>query len=144
MASLLSPIQKHSIDAALDRLHDTFSFEIYVYVEKQEDVSTDPNYNALYGSSSSQNVASYSKIMTRHSVMARVKYFSDQEESLMANNLPESRGRIRIKILPDDYEKIKICTKVEIRGDFYIVDGDADIEGVFSDNYYTVYLRREN
>jgi len=144
MASFLSPVQKASIDASLDRLHDTFSKQVYVYIEKENDSSLDMGYNALYGASSSQNVASYSKILTRHSIMARVKYFPDQTEGQIPNSLPDSKGKIRLKVLPDDYEKIKICTKIEVGEYFYVVDGDAAIEGMFSDNYYTVYFKREN
>lgn len=144
MASFLSPIQKASIDASLDRLHDTFAKNVYVYIEKETDVSADLNYNAIYGSSNTQNVASYSKILTRHTVLARVKYFAGQLEAVLPNNLPDSRGKVRLKVSPDDYEKIKICTKVEVDESFYVVDGDASVEGMFSDNYYTVYLKREN
>jgi hypothetical protein len=144
MASFLSIEQKQSIDGALDRLHDTFAKQVYVYIEKESDVSADGNYNALYGGSKIQNVASYSKVLTRHSIMARVKYFPDQTEGQIPNSLPDSKGKIRLKVLPDDYEKIKICTKIEVGEYFYVVDGDAAIEGMFSDNYYTVYFKREN
>ena len=144
MASFLSPIQKQTIDAALDRLHDTFASDIYVYIEKQEDVSADVNYNALYSASNIQPSASYAKTLTRHSIRARVKYLADQSEGVYTNNLPDSKGKVRLKTLPEDYELIKICTKVEIDGSMYIVDGDAAIEGMFSDNYYTVFLKREN
>lgn len=144
MASFLSPIQKQAIDATLDRLHDTFASDVYVYIEKQEDVSTDLNYNALYSASNIQPSASYTKTLTRHVIQARVKYPPNQLEGVMQNNLPDSRGTVRLKVLPDDYELIKICTKVEINEVMYIVDGDAAIEGMFSDNYYTVFLKREN
>lgn len=144
MASFLSAIQKQTIDAALDRLHDTFAADVYVYVEKQEDVSADLTFNALYGATSTQPSASYTKTLTRHTISARVKYSPDQTEGVMASNLPDSKGRVRLKVLPADYELIKICTKVEIDGNMYIVDGDAAIEGMFSDNYYSVYFKREN
>lgn len=144
MSSFLSPIQKQTIDAALDRLHDTFAGDVYVYIEKEEDVSTDANYNAIYGASSIQPSASFTKTLTRHQIQARIKYFTDQTEGRIANNLPDSKGKVRLKVLPADYELIKICTKVEVNSVMYLVDGDASIEGMFSDNYYTVYLNREN
>lgn len=144
MASFLSQIQKQSIDAALDRLHETYASDIYVYIEKQNDVPDNNTYNALYASSNIQNVASYSKILTRHVVSARVKYLQNQIEDSIDANLPISKGRVRIKVSPEDYEKIKICTKIEISDNFYIVDSDPSIEGMFSDNYYTVFLIREN
>ena len=141
MASFLSAIQKQNIDSVLDRIHDTFAGDIYVYIEKETDVSLDLNFNALYSSS---NVNSHTKTLTRHTVFARVKYLNDQKEAPMQNNLPDSKGRVRIKISPEDYEKVKICTKIEIKNVMYFVNGDASIEGMFSNNYYTVYLEREN
>jgi hypothetical protein len=144
MASLLSNAQKASIDSALDSLHDTFSIEIYAYIEKQENVESDINYNAIYGSSKNQNVASFRRVLIKEPINARVRYFPDQTEGILPTNLLDSKGGVRIKISKDDYEKVKISTKILIRDSFYIVDGDADIEGIFSDNYYTVYLKREN
>ena len=144
MSSLLSAIQKQTIDSTLDRLHDTFAGDVYVYVEKKADVSSDANFNALYGSSNTKKVASFNKTLIKYTISARVKYFTDQTEDVLANNIPNSKGGVRLKIKPDDYEKIKICTKVEIGGSMYVVDGDAAIEGMFSNNYYTVYFKREN
>ena len=144
MASLLSNAQKASIDSALDSLHDTFSIEIYAYIEKHENVESDINYNAIYGSSKNQNVASFKKILIKEPINARVKYLTDQTEEVLPTNLLNSKGRVRIKVSKEDYEKIKIATRLSIRDTFFIVDGDADIEGIFSDNYYTVYLKREN
>lgn len=144
MASFLSSAQKQTIDSVLDCLHDTFASDVFVYIEKQDDVSADVNYNALYSASNIQPSASYNKTLARHAIKARVKYFADQGEEIFTNNIPDSKGRVRLKVLPVDYELIKICTKVEIGEDMYIVDGDASIEGIFSKNYYTVILKREN
>jgi hypothetical protein len=144
MASLISNAQKSSIDSALSLLHDTFSIEIYAYIEKSESVVSDLNYNAVYGSSKNQSIASFNKTLIKEAIQARVKFFTNQEENTLPANLSESKGLVRIKISKEDYEKIKICTKIQIREAFYTVDGDADIEGIFSDNYYTIYLRREN
>jgi hypothetical protein len=144
MSSFLSPIQKATIDSNLDRLHDTFGVDIYVYIAKQEDTTSDSEFNALYGTSNTELSASYTRILVRHTIKARVKYFPNQVEGLLPSNLPDSRGKVRIKISPEDYEKVKICTKIEIDDVFYQVDGDAAIEGMFSNNYYTIYLSREN
>jgi len=144
MSSFLSQAQKTSIDAALDRLHDTFAGSVYVYVEKESDVSSDLNYNALYSSSSIQQSASYNTTLIKYEIQARIKYLQNQDEGGLQNNLPDSKGRVRLKVLPEDYEKIKICSRLEISHVMYLVDSDASIEGMFSDNYYTVYCRREN
>lgn len=144
MSSFLSAIQKASIDSSLDRLHDTFGKEIYVYIEKHKDSSAETTFNALYEAPSIKPSASFSTILTRHPIFARVRYVSEQPEDLMQAKIPNSRGKARIKVTPEDYEKIKICTKIEIENSMYIVDGDPAIEGIFSNNYYTIYLKREN
>lgn len=144
MSSFLTSAQKTTIDSALDNLHDTFAIEIYACVEKTEQVDNNQQYNALYHSSKNQNVASYKKTLVKHAIQARVRYAPDQTEGILPTNLMDSRGRARIKVTAEDYEKVKIASKIEIRNNYYIVDGDADIEGIFSNNYYTVYLKREN
>lgn len=144
MSSFLSQAQKTSIDAALDRLHDTFASDVYVYIEKESDVSSDFNYNALYASSSIQQAGSYNTTLVKHTIKARVKYLQNQDEGKLENNLPISNGRVRLKVLPEDYEKVKICSRLEISNVMYLVDSDASIEGMFSDNYYTIYCKREN
>jgi hypothetical protein len=144
MASFLSQAQKTTIDSALDNLHDTFKITIYACVEKTEAVADNSQYNALYHSSNNQNVASYNKVLIKYPIQARVRYAPDQTEGILPTNLLDSKGKARIKVSSEDYEKVKIATKIEIRENYYIVDGDADIEGIFSDNYYTVYLKREN
>lgn len=144
MSSFLSQAQKTAIDSALDNLHDTFAIEIYACVEKTEQVENNTQYNALYHSSKNQNTASYRKTLVKHPIQARVRYAPDQTETILPTNLLDSKGRARIKVSATDYEKVKIASKIEIRDNYYIVDGDADIEGIFSDNYYTVYLKREN
>jgi hypothetical protein len=143
MSSYLSQSQKTSIDAALDRLHDTFAADVFVYVEKHEDASADLNFNALYSSSNIQPSASYNTTLIKHTIKARVKYIAIQNEGGIEANIPDSNGRVRLKVLPADYEIIKICSKLEIDNAMYIVDSDAAIEGMFSDNYYTIYCRRE-
>ena len=59
-------------------------------------------------------------------------------------NLVGSEGQIRIKIKSDAYEKIKICSKIEVDGELFVVDGDAKVIGPFDTQFYSVFLKREN
>lgn len=144
MSSFLSDGQKRGIDQEISRLHDTFSFAIFAYIETPPSPSEDISHNALYSANFSQNKASYKTVLAKHEIQARVKYMQSQTEELMSNRIPDSQGRVRIKVSPEDYEKVKISTKIQIRDSFFVVDADYAVEGMFSNNFYTVYLKREN
>lgn len=149
MASLLTSAQKTSIQSALADIHDTFARDIYVYVETK--VATKPsnlNYNPLYGKAKDVAKVSSQTILTKHTFKARVMFENNQAESIVdANaqmNLKSSEGRVRIKVQSDAYEKIKICSRIEIDDALYILDSDAKNIGPFSTQYYMIYLKREN
>jgi ribosomal protein S24E len=144
MASFLSAAQKANIDSVLDRLHDTFATTIYIYTERGESDSQDSDYNALYDRELNQSRSSLDTILTKEECLARVKYAGNQMESQTDANLNESFGQVRIKVTADVYEKIKIASKIEIDDILYRVIGDPAIVGMFSDNYYTIFLKREN
>ncbi|MDB4314544.1 hypothetical protein N9955_00795 [bacterium] len=144
MSSYLSAGQKLNIDSALDRLHDTFKKDIYAYVDKKVDNTSDLSFNALYGSSSIQPNNSSSRVRTKYTIEARVEYMEKQPEDQIQGNLPNSLGQVRLKVKPADYETLKIAASVEVDDVQYTLNGDASIEGMFSNNYYTVYLKRES
>ena len=149
MASLLTDAEKTSINSALGDLHDTFARDIYVYVSEVS--STPPaelNYNPLYGRTVDTSEISSEQKLSKHTFKARVYYQNRQSEDLVdANaqlNLEASEGKIRIKVKSDAYEKIKICSRIEVDNDLYIVDGDAKMIGPFDAQFYSIYLKREN
>lgn len=144
MSSFLSALQKTNIDSVLDRLHDTFAVSIYLYTEHAESSSQDGDYNALYGRELDQTKSSLDTILTKEECLARVKYAGNQSEFPIENNLTSSSGQVRIKVDEATYEKIKICSKIEIDNVLYKVIGDPSIVGIFSNNYYTLFLKREN
>ena len=144
MSSFLTLAQKSSIDAALDCLHDTFCGDIHVYVEESPAARPEASYNALYGRTRDQSKSSLNKILTKYTYQARIKYTGGQKERSSEGNLIESLGEVRIKVKSDACEKIKIASKIEISNVLWVVVGDPSIEGMFSDNYYTIYLNREN
>ena len=59
-------------------------------------------------------------------------------------NLLSSQGRVRIKVKAEVVEKIKICSKIEINDVLYVLDSDLKIEDQISQNFYTLFLKREN
>lgn len=149
MASLLTAAQKASIQSALGDLHDTFSKDIYVYVEtKLPNKPSSSSYNPLYGNAKDISKVAGQTKLTKHTFKARVFFENNQQESLIdANaqlNLKSSEGKVRIKVESDAYEKIKICSRIEIDNNLYIVDSDAKHVGPFSTQYYMIYLKREN
>lgn len=149
MASLLTSTQKASIQAALADVHDTFSRDIYVYVEtKIASKPSNSNYNPLYGKTKDVQRVAAQTVLTKHTFKARVYFENNQEENVVDGdaqlNLKSSEGKVRIKVAQDAYEKIKICSRIEIDDVLYIVDSDAKNIGPFSTQYYMIYLKREN
>ena len=59
-------------------------------------------------------------------------------------NLMASEGEVRIKVKSDAYEKIKICSKIEVDDELYVVNGDAKVIGPFNAQFYSIFLKREN
>lgn len=148
MASLITENEKKIIATALDSMHDTFSIEIYVFVEENKAYPVNMNYNPIYNRAKDQAKSQINKILTKYKFQARVSYLPDQSQSLVdlnaQINLVASEGQVRIKVKKDAYEKIKICSRIEIDNILYVLKSDAKIEGPFFSNYYTLYLKREN
>ena len=149
MASLLTDAEKTSINSALGDVHDTFARDIYVYVEEVS--STPPaelNYNPLYGRTVDTSQISSEVKQSKHTFKARVYYENKQPEDIIDGkaqmNLDASEGNIRIKVKSDAYEKIKICSRIEVDNNLFIVDGDAKLVGPFDVQFYSIYLKREN
>ena len=148
MASLLTDAEKTAINSALSDVHDTFARTIYVYVKEASTVPAELNYNPLYGRTKNTAEISSDTELTRHSFSARIFYKNEQKEDLVDGNaqmnLMASEGQIRIKVKSDAYEKIKICSKIEVDDELYIVDGDAKVIGPFDAQFYSIFLKREN
>lgn len=148
MASLLTDAEKTAINSALSDVHDTFARTIYVYVKEASSVPAELNYNPLYGRTKNTAKISSEQTLTRHSYTARVYYKNEQNEDIIDGNgqmsLLASEGQVRIKVKSDAYEKIKICSKIEVDDELYIVDGDAKVIGPFDAQFYSIFLKREN
>tara|TARA_R110002020_G_scaffold21871_8_gene74142 strand:+ start:841 stop:1287 length:447 start_codon:yes stop_codon:yes gene_type:complete len=148
MASLLTEAEKTNINSALSDIHDTFARDIYVYVEERSSVPAELNYNPLYGRTKNTAEISSENTLTQYTYSARVFYKTEQEEELVDGNgqmnLTASEGQVRIKVKSDAYEKIKICSKIEVDNELYVVDSDAKVIGPFGSQFYSLFLKREN
>ena len=148
MASLLTEAEKTDINSALSDVHDTFARDIYVYVEERSSVPAELNYNPLYGRTKNTAEISSENTLTQYTYSARVFYKTEQEEEIIDGNgqmnLMASEGQIRIKVKSDAYEKIKICSKIEVDNELYVVDSDAKVIGPFGSQFYSLFLKREN
>lgn len=148
MASLLTAAQKTAVQEALGNMHDTFGKTISVYVEETQSVPANLNYNPLYGRTKDQSRSQLNKILTKYDFTARVYYQPEQKESIVdfgaQSNLVASQGMVRIKVKEDAFEKIKICSKIEINKVLYTVASDLKLEDQINQSFYSVYLKREN
>tara|TARA_B100000212_G_C27306071_1_gene503673 strand:- start:191 stop:637 length:447 start_codon:yes stop_codon:yes gene_type:complete len=148
MASLLTDAEKTAINSALSDVHDTFARDIYVYVKETSSVPVELNYNPLYGRRKDAAKISSEETLKRYTYSARIFYKNEQKEDILDGNgqmnLIGSEGQIRIKVKSDAYEKIKICSKLEVDGELFIVDGDAKVIGPFDAQFYSIFLKREN
>ena len=148
MASLLTDAEKTVVQSALGDMHDTFARNIYVYVEEASSVPLELNYNPLYRRRKDTSKISSENTLTRYTYSARVFYKTEQKEDIVDGNaqmnLVASEGQVRIKVKSAAYEKIKICSKIEVDDELYVVDGDAKVIGPFDAQFYSISLKREN
>jgi len=148
MASLLTDAEKSAVQSALSDMHDTFARDIYVYVEETSSVPVELNYNPLYGRRKDTAKISSEQTLTRYTYSARVFYKNEHKEDIIDGNgqmnLIASEGQVRIKVKAAAYEKIKICARIEVDDELYIIDGDAKVIGPFDAQFYSVFLKREN
>ncbi len=148
MASLLTDAEKTVINSALSDVHDTFARNIYVYVKESSSTPTELNYNPLYGRRVNVSKISSEDTLTKYTYTARIFYKNQQEEDIIDGNgqmnLMASEGEVRIKVKSDAYEKIKICSKIEVDDELYVVNGDAKVIGPFNAQFYSIFLKREN
>lgn len=148
MASLISSGQKNQLEDVFTHVHDTFSRAITIYtVKKKIFVATNQTYNALY--SRIKDSTTEKKEVTSATVQARVQYITKQyveeEYGLRAQtNLPISAGQLRIKLDETGYTSFKFANRIEIDGTVWSIKTDASRIGLFTPQFYTLFLERSN
>lgn len=147
MSSLLSDAQKSQINNVLNNLHDTFKKDIIIYSEVIEE-NLETSFNALYKRPANLAKSSYSTKLTSEIAQARVHYVNEQKEldisGLAEMGLKLSNGIVRLKVTKEVLEKILTCSKIEVDDVLYSLISDQKNIGPFGNNFYMLFLKREN
>ena len=151
MADLVPASDKTSMEAAIRDVHDTFARSITVYKNKKEVyVATNPvfnsSYNALY--QKLKNAPTTRQEVSKYTVLARVQYRPVQDESNEGGigaqvNVQWGTGELRLKLTDQAYTDFKFATKIEIDGVIWRIVTDASRAGLFTPQYYVLYLERD-
>ena len=151
MGTLISAADKADMEGAIVDIHDTFKRAITIYKkEKEIFVATNPvfksSYNALY--SKLKNAPQTRDTVSRTETFARIQYRQEQEQQDEAGlaaqlNVQFKIGELRIKLTKDAYTDFKFATKIEIDGIVWRIVTDASRSGLFSPQYYVLYLERD-
>lgn len=135
--------EQAGIESLFDILHNTHQRDIYAWVNEQSSVSVDNNFNALFNRTLDQDYAVTDRVLTKHTIKARVFYPKpNDEERLRDVGLPSSELLVRIKIHIADLNTINNASKIEVDGELYSVISDSKHIGPFTRNYLEIYLKR--
>ena len=151
MTDLISAADKVSMEAAIADVHDTFKRIITIYKNKKEVfVATNPvfesTYNALY--QKLKNAPTTRAEVSRYTVDARVQYRPVQDEEDEGGmgaqvNVQWGIGELRLKLTQQAYSDFIFATKIEIDGVVWRIVTDASRAGLFTPQYYVLYLERD-
>jgi len=149
MTDFFSAEEKESIAENLLNLHDTFGRDIIVYKEaKKVIISTDPNYNYLYGNSG-KSTPSVQNVPVKKVFKARIRYDTDRTLEQFGEagtqikvNRPDPSSVVRIKLKLEDYDYLKEAKRVELDGRMFHVESDPRAHGLFDKvQFITLFLR---
>tara|TARA_R100000008_G_scaffold81896_1_gene65580 strand:- start:4855 stop:5313 length:459 start_codon:yes stop_codon:yes gene_type:complete len=151
MGDLISASDKSDMEAAIEDVHDTFARNITIYKNKKEVfVATNPvfetSYNALYNKL--KNSPTTRNTVSKYTVKARVQYRPLQNEEDEGGigaqvNVQWGVGELRLKLNATAYADFKFATKIEIDGIIWRIVTDASRAGLFTPQYYVLYLERD-
>lgn len=147
MASLLSDAEKAQIKSDFSSIHDSFARDIVCYKDAEQVViSTDPNYNPLYGTAgqttSIVNTPVYQTFKARIFYKDDFKkdYFSERELPVQMK-IKEVLGTVRIKVDASAYSFLKDCKRFDIDGSRYVLNSEPRPHGILDVQYYSFYLK---
>lgn len=131
------------IETLFDLLHNTHQKDVYAWVEEESSVPSGSSYNALFGRTLDQDYALTNRVLTKHTLKARVYYPKpNDEERLRDIGLPSSELLVRLKIHVADLNTINNASKIEVDGDLYSIVSDSKQIGPFAKNYIEIWLKR--
>lgn len=144
MANLISQGDRDTYTSALKDVHDTFSRPIVVWRNSAQTItSNDPNYDVF----SDQGPAQVIYISESKTIQARIKYIDRQEEEfgfIVAGtgvDVTQQFQLVRIKVTAADNEYLKDAEKVTVDGQDFTFLTVPRPHGLFSNDYFTIYLR---
>ena len=149
MASYLNQSTINAITNSMYRMHDTFSRSIFVYKNaKKTVVSTSPNYNSIYGRTSSGKNGNVTYDMQVQEFQARVYYTKEDQEYLAENSNQSStqnkiilpQGSVRIVVKADAYQEIKSARRIDIDGRTFAIKSGGVFTGFLGDEFYSFIL----
>jgi hypothetical protein len=153
MPNLIPGGDKADMESAIADIHDTFARPITIYKNKKEIfVATNPvfesSYNALYAKLKNPQKNAGRTVVTKIQVNARIQYRPVQDESAAGGvgaqvNVQWGTGELRLKLDQTGYEAFKFATKIEIDGVIWRIVTDASRAGLFTPQYYVLYLERD-
>lgn len=137
---------KAEIDNVFDDIHDTFKQTVYVYVTQETSLPVSADFNPLFGRGSSTAKSSTDRVEVKHEIQARVFYLGNAEEREPDSslNIPDSEGKVRLKVKEADMELVYKASKLEVDGVLYRLFGDPKVAGMFSNKFWVVILERIN
>lgn len=131
------------IETLFDLLHNTHQKDVYAWVEEESSIPSENSYNALFGRTLDQDYALTDRVLTKHTLKARVYYSKPNDEERLSDiGLPSSELLVRLKIHVSDLNTINNASKIEVNGDLYSVISDSKQIGPFAKNYIEIWLKR--
>jgi len=145
--SLISSSEKDQLESVIDDIHETFARTITVYKEASTVVIiTDPNYNPLYKTAGQTTSVINTPVYKQFK--ARIKYNDDIEKQYWSESAVNTQikieavvGTVRLKITVEDYEYIKDARRFDLDGRRFVLNSSFRGHGLFSNRYYTLYLK---
>ncbi len=145
MASLFTDSEKTEIRSLFEDLHDTFKQDIYVFIEEALEEENNSDYNPLYERRKDQSLGSGQKVLTKHTIQARVHYFKKSENNELDNiGLPSSANVIRLKVDQEGLNLLNKSSFVKIDENKCQVISNPESVGPFVSSgalYYKVYVK---
>jgi len=146
MANLISAQDRLTYQSALADVHDTFSRDIVVWRSSAQTITTtNPDYDAFSDQGPTQSQVIYTT--ESRTIKARIKYIDRQEEQfgfIVAGtgvDVTQQFQLVRIKVTAADNIYLQDAEKVTIDGlDFTFLTTPRP-HGLFSNDYFTIYLK---
>jgi hypothetical protein len=140
MASLVTDNQKILYSDVFNDIHDTFARKIIIFKTPIRTViSTDPNYNFLYGNNQDGFDVSYTPVSGIFD--ARIKWLDPQALQGYKEIKEEIHGNVcRLKVKKDARDFLDGSERIEIDGKYVQFFGSTQPQGLFNIDFYTMYF----